>query len=142
MQLIYGGNTSQSLPNIKFLKSIALSVNEKHFSNTSESIKLIDGIIKPCIQERNRLDREDQADSLIIDIFRGKMTQPVLDLLKNNNIFLLLLPPNTIHLFTNPEIMPILDARAKLDKVEVKLELTILKPLHILDCRPRLSISY
>ena len=38
MQLIYGGKTLQSLPRFKFSDSFSLSANEKHFSNTSESL--------------------------------------------------------------------------------------------------------
>ena len=100
IQLIYGGKTSQSLPKIKFPQSFSLSVNEKHFSNTSESIKLVDEIIIPYIEtERHRLDRENQSALLIIDVFREQVTQPVLDMLNNNNIFLVPLPPNMTHLY-------------------------------------------
>ena len=41
IQLIYGEKTSQSIPRTKFPESFSLSVNVKHFSNTTESIKLI-----------------------------------------------------------------------------------------------------
>ena len=47
MQLIYGGKTKQSLPKVNFPDSFSLSVNEKHFSNTNESLKLIEDIITP-----------------------------------------------------------------------------------------------
>ena len=153
MQLIYGGKTNQSLPKIKFPQSFSLSVNENHFSNTTESIKLIDEIIVPYIEkERHRLDRENQAALSIIDVFRGQMTQPVIDMLKENNIFLVRVPPNTTHIYQrldltfnrsaksfckrkftewySYEITRLLDAGTKLDDIEVKLKLTILKPLH------------
>ena len=39
IQLIYGGKTAQSLPRYKFPKDFSLSVNPKHFSNTTESLK-------------------------------------------------------------------------------------------------------
>ena len=41
MQLIYGGNTNQSLPRFKFSESFSLSVNPKHYSKTLESIKTL-----------------------------------------------------------------------------------------------------
>ena len=41
MQLIYGGNTNQSLPRFKFPESFSLSVNPKHYSKTLESIKTL-----------------------------------------------------------------------------------------------------
>ena len=45
MQLIYGGKTNQRLPRFKFPESFSLSVNPKHYSNTLESIKIIDEVI-------------------------------------------------------------------------------------------------
>ena len=57
MQLIYGGKTQRSLPRVKFHDSLSLSANEKHFSNTQESLKLIGEIITPFIEkERGILD--------------------------------------------------------------------------------------
>ena len=88
----------------------------------------------------------------MIDVFRGQMTQPVIDLLKENNIFLVHVPPNMTHLYQPLDLTPnrsakpffkrkftewysyeitrLLDAGTKLDDIEVKLKLTILKPLH------------
>ena len=76
MQLIYGGKIQQSLPKYKFPPSFSLSVNEKHFSNTNESLKLIEEVILSYVEnERRRLEGdENQAALLIIDVFRGQMT--------------------------------------------------------------------
>ena len=41
MQLIYWGKTDKSLPRYQFPDGFSLSINEKHFSNTNESIKLL-----------------------------------------------------------------------------------------------------
>ena len=38
-QIIYGGETDQSLPKITFPAKFSASVNEKHYSNTEEVIK-------------------------------------------------------------------------------------------------------
>ena len=40
-QLICKGRTTQNLPKIDFPDGFSLSVNEKHFSNTQESIKFL-----------------------------------------------------------------------------------------------------
>ena len=45
LQLIYGGKTKQSLRRYKFPESFLLSVNPKHFSNTEESMKIIEEIV-------------------------------------------------------------------------------------------------
>ena len=50
MQLIYSGKTNQSLPKIEFPnfpKEFSLSVNEKHYSNEEESLKLLSEIVIP-----------------------------------------------------------------------------------------------
>ena len=55
IQLIYGEKTLQRLPRFKFSKVFSLSANEKHFSNTTESLKLLDEIIIPYVtSERKR----------------------------------------------------------------------------------------
>ena len=51
MQLIYGGETVQSLPRFQFPNSFSLSVNEKHYSSTQESLKFFNEIIIPFIKE-------------------------------------------------------------------------------------------
>ena len=56
VQLIYGGKTKQSLPRFKFPESFSLSVNPKHFSNTEESVKIVNEIIVPYVEaEREKL---------------------------------------------------------------------------------------
>ena len=88
MQLIYGGKTEKSIPKVKFPESFSLSANEKHFSNTHESLKLIDKIITPYVeQQREMLGLGDEQQALlIIDVFAGQMTEAVIQKLKENNI--------------------------------------------------------
>ena len=52
-QLIYKGKTTQSLQKIDFLDGFSLSVNEKHFSNTQESIKFLKEIFIPFVDKKN-----------------------------------------------------------------------------------------
>ena len=47
LQLIYDGKIKQSLPRYKLPESFSLSINPKHFSNTEESIKIIEEIVLP-----------------------------------------------------------------------------------------------
>ena len=154
MQLIYGGKTERSIPKFQFPKSFALSANPKHFSNTDETLKLTDDIILPYIQhERANLQlRDDHPALLILDVFSGQMTRIVLDKLQENNIHLVRVPPNMTNLFQPPdltvngaakaymkrrftewyskEIWKELEAGKDLDDIDIKLTLTILKPLH------------
>ena len=76
MQLTYRGKTKQSLPRFIFPKSFSLSANPKHFSNKVESLKVIKEITLPYVkQQRQELEKPDQADILIMDVFRGQMTE-------------------------------------------------------------------
>ena len=51
LQLIYSDKTKQSLARYKFPESLSLSVNPKHFSNTEESIKIIEEIVLPYVEK-------------------------------------------------------------------------------------------
>ena len=101
MQLIYGGKTERSIPRVKFPNSFSLSANEKHFSNTLESLKLLDEIVIPYIEkERANLQLpDDQPALLIIDVFSGQMTDPVIEKIRENSIKLLKVPANMTQLF-------------------------------------------
>ena len=95
MQLIYGGKTKQSLPRFKFSDGFSLSCNPKDFSNAMESIKLINEIIIPYVQsQRKELGKPKQAVLVIMDVFRGQITDDVISLLRNNNIHYVLVPNN------------------------------------------------
>ena len=70
----------------------------------------IDEVIVPYLKgERQRLNLEvTQHALLIIDVFRGQMTDPVLDALKEKNILLILLvrvPANMTHLYQPLDLM-------------------------------------
>ena len=101
MQLIYGGTTSQSWAKVEFPETFSLSANPKHYSNTEESVKLIEEIIIPYIKkERDTLNLSQTHPSLLImDVFRGQMTSGVLNLLSQNDILLVRVPPNMTHLY-------------------------------------------
>ena len=154
MQLIYGGKTKRSLPKVKFPDSFSLSVNEKHFSNTNESLKLIEDIITPYVEkERGKLGLSDNQPALVIfDVFSGQMTDPVMQKLKENFIKVVKVPANMTNLFQpldltvnrsakafmkrkftewySSSISKQLDEGKAIDDIDVDLKLSILKPLH------------
>ena len=153
MQLIYGGKTTQSLPRFKFPESFSLSVNSKHFSNMEESIKIINEIVLPYVdKQREKLDNHGQAALLILDVFRGQMTQEVTTLLHENNILFVTVPNNMTHLFqpldltVNGHCKPFMKKRfaewfaqqfdkqltlgKKVEEIEMKFHLTEIKPIH------------
>ena len=73
IQLIYGVKVNESLPKFEILVGFPFSANPKHYSNTTESIKLINEIITPCI-EKEKISlklRKIQPALLVMDVFRG-----------------------------------------------------------------------
>ena len=153
IQLIYGGKTKQSLPRYKFPESFSFSVNPKHFSNTEESIKIINEIVVPYVEiEREKLGDKSQPALLILDVFRGQMTSEVITLLQENNIFFVTGPNNMTHLFqpldltVNGFCKSYLKRKfaqwfaqqfdrqlalfKKVEDIEMKFQLTEIKPIH------------
>ena len=100
MQLICAGKTKKCLTRVQFPSSFSLSFNPKHYSNAEESMKVLNDIIIPYVaKERERLGLNDgQAAVLIMDVFKGQMTDPVLKVL-SNNILLQSVPANFTYLF-------------------------------------------
>ena len=90
-QFIHDGKILRSLPRFDFHKAFSLSTNEKYFSNTTESVKLLDEIIIPYLtSERKRKELDvNHIALLLMDVFRGQMTDPVLLKLRENmtNLF-------------------------------------------------------
>ena len=82
-QLIYKGKTTQSLPKIDFPNGFSLSVNDKHFSNTRESIRFLKEIVIPFVdKKRSELKNPSQVALLIWDVLRGQKTTPILEIVK------------------------------------------------------------
>ena len=156
MQLIYAGKTTKCLPRVKFPSSFSLSFNPKHYSNEEESIKVLNDIVIPyVVEERERLGSDkSHAALLIMDVFKGQMTDPVLKILSSNNILLQSVPANFTYLFQpldvqgGPngfvkrlmkkkfsdwyanQITNALDEGQELDSIDIELKLSIIKPLH------------
>ena len=101
MQLIYGGKTDRGLSEVDFPKGLSVSASPKHYSHEKETQKFIKEIILPCVKY---VSKEPKLSSnfpalLIMDVFRGRMTKAVQNLLKDHNIFISLVPNNMTHIF-------------------------------------------
>ena len=152
-QLIYKGKTTQSLPKIYFPDGFSLSVNEKHFSKTRQSIKILKEIVNPFVdKKRSELKNPSQAALLNWDVFKGQKTTPVLDILKENNIITEYVPNNMTNYYqpldctTNKwakdflkakfstwfskQVQKHLDKGIALEDIDIRFQLTTMKPLH------------
>ena len=102
MQIIYKGKTEASQPRgVKFPSGFLVTQNPKHWSNEAETLNLIEKIINPYVV-RKRADLNlpaDQKALIVWDVFKGQMTQPVLDKLESLNLELDPVPANMTHFF-------------------------------------------
>ena len=154
MQLIYGGKTLQSLPRYQFPQSFSLSFNPKHYSNTSESLKILNEIIIPYVKKirSSGYILNDQYSLVIMDIFTGQKTSEVLDLLNANKILVTNVPPNMTKYYKpldltvngyakkfmswkfsgwyTQQISLQLEKGVPIDEIDVKLRLSLIKLLH------------
>ena len=161
MQLIYGGKIKKCLPHVKFPEKISLSYNETHYSNEKEACKFIEEILKPYIKQVIERDNPpiDQTALVIMDVFKGQVTPMVLDLYKESNIVVALVPANmTNHLqpldltvnsyvkrfmrvkfnsWYSSQLRRQLDEGKQLQDIDAPLRLSILKLFHaewLVDC--------
>ena len=95
-QLIYQGKTPRCLPNIDFPVGWDITFTENHWSNETVMIDYVHKILLPYIEEKKKqLKLEPQQPALVIfDRFRGQCTERFLSLLKENDLYLLIVPPN------------------------------------------------
>ena len=154
-QLIHGGKAVNSFPRIDFPSSFCLNVNEKHYSNKVESVKVLKEILIPySFKERGVLcSPANQHALLIMDVFKGQMTNNVLKFLKDYNIFLGIVPANLTYLFQqldvqggpngyvkrymknkscewySTQVTQALVTGKETDEIKVPLKFSILKPL-------------
>ena len=93
----------RSFPRVNSLSSFSLSANSKHFSNTHESLKLLDEIIILYVEkEREALNLDkNQPALLVINIFSGQVTKRIIDKMTENNIKLVKIPADMTGFFSH-----------------------------------------
>lgn len=96
VQLIYQGKTSRSIPAKKFPEKWHVTVTPNQWSHETTIVKYIENILVPHVQEKKaELDLCESFPALVIfDEFKGQTTDRVLELLKKNHIFYVIVPPN------------------------------------------------
>ena len=160
-QIIYGGKTDQSLPNITFPEKFSTSVNEKHYSNNEEEVikPLQELLYYTSIRREKNIGDADQYALLIWDIFRGQKTEAVTSLLQEQKILNEYVPNNmtdyfqVLDLTVNKWVEDFmkqkfnewfatqlgnkLESGKELENITIKFLLSTMKPLHagwLIDC--------
>ena len=153
-QLIYGGKKSKSLPRFQFPDDFSLIVNPTHFSNADGSLEILQEIIILYLEKQRNIGSLafGHPALLTLDVFKGQLTEPILNELKYHHIFTCQVPENMTHIYqpldltVNGASKNFLKAKftewftKKIDEglqegkepedIEVKFRLTTLKPLH------------
>ena len=155
-QLIYKGKTVRSLPKVEFPKGFLLEMNDSHWSNETETLKLLDKVVSPYLKKKKvelKLP-ESQKSCIIWDAFGAHRTDSVISKLEVSGIEAVGVPKNLTHLL-QPLDLTINSATKKIEKrqfseyfnkcitnslqrnpkidvttIEVDLRLSTLKPLH------------
>ena len=76
------------IPRFKFSGDFSLSVNPTHFSNTDESLKILQEIIIPYLEKQRNISNLafDHPALQILDVFKDQLTELVLNELKGHHI--------------------------------------------------------
>ena len=101
VQLIYKGKTARCHPRYKFPSDWNITHSPKHWSTETTMLEYIEEIIIPYIKTKRqelKEDEDEKAAIVIMDNFKGQVTDSVNQLLDSNNIHVCLLPPNTTDL--------------------------------------------
>jgi hypothetical protein len=95
VQVIYHGKTKRCHPKYKFPSDWHITHSPKHWSNETTMIGYIDEVVLPYVNNQRALLGEEKPAVVIMDNFKGQITNSVQALLEENNIHICLLPPNT-----------------------------------------------
>ena len=104
LQINYAGKTPKSQSHgLKFPTGFLVTQNPKHWSNEEETINLINNIINPyAVKKCQKLKLHvpvTQKALVIWDVFKGQVTDTVIELLKLLNIQFVPVPANMTHFF-------------------------------------------
>ena len=96
IQLVYQGKTTRCLPQVEFPANWNITYSENHWSNENTMKDYIHKIILPYVtKKRDDLKLSPDYPALIFfDNFKAQCTSSLLQILDDNNITVLLIPPN------------------------------------------------
>jgi len=95
LQLIYKGKTNRCHPRHDFPADWHITHSPKHWSTEETMIQYVENIIMPYIERTRETLGNDSAALVIMDNFKGQVTDKMTRLLESYNIHTCLIPPNT-----------------------------------------------
>ena len=132
IQLIYQGKTARSHPKYQFPCDWDINHSPKHWSTEDTMIAYIENIIVPYVEKvRDDLVDREKAALVVMDNFKGQVTNKVTALLERHNIHACLLPPNTTDIMQPMDISVNKSAKAFLkNKFEAWYASEVMKQFH------------
>jgi hypothetical protein len=96
LQLIFEGTTPRCLPKVHFPEGWRISYSKNYWSNQTTMVDYINHIIVPYVTaKRKELGLCQTYPALVIfDCFKGQCQLSIIKLLKENNIYYVLVPAN------------------------------------------------
>ena len=96
LQLVYQGKTPRCLPQVEFPTKWHITYTENHWCNQVTMKEYINNIILPYVKQKREdlMFSVDYPAVVIFDNFKGQCTTKLLSALDNNNINVILIPPN------------------------------------------------
>ena len=105
LQIIYKGKTDCCHPKYTFPPGWHITHSPNHWSTEITMLEYIGHIIIPYVENiRQMLYNEMTPGLIIMDNFKGQITEKVNDLLEENHLHVCLLPPNTTDLLQPMDI--------------------------------------
>ena len=96
IQLIYQGKAQRCLPQVQFPHDWHVTFSVNHWSNEDTMKDYIRKVLLPCIEaKRQELQfAEDYPALVIFDNFKAQCTYEILKMIDDNQIYVVLIPPN------------------------------------------------
>ena len=95
LQIIYKGKTKRCNPCFQFPFDWHITHSPKHWSTEETMLQYIHEIIIPYVQAQRQLIKANRPALVVVDNFKGQITEKISELLKQNDIHTCLLPANT-----------------------------------------------
>ena len=104
VQLIYKGKTNRCHPRFSFPPEWHITHSPNHWSTEETMLQYVEHIIVPYIERVREDIGADKTALVVIDNFKGQVTQSVTNVLEDHNIHICLLPANTMDLLQPMDI--------------------------------------
>ena len=104
IQLVYKGKTNRCRPRFAFPPDWHITHSPNHWSTEETMLQYVEHIIVPYVEKVREDVGADKTALVVIDNFKGQVTESVTSLLEDHNIHICLLPANTTDLLQPMDI--------------------------------------